>query len=94
MLEAGNLPEKWLALWMVREVKGDLKTAEELNEFFMSVFMTEDLGQILLPERPLLTDELNHLQIKREDVLNLIDKMKINKSLGPDGIHPRVIKEP
>ena len=49
------------------EGKGDLEIAEKLNEFFASVFTTEDLGQILLPEQPLLTNELNQIQVKRED---------------------------
>ena len=70
-----------------------MEIAEKLNEFFASVFITEDLGQILLPEQPLLTIELNQIQVKREDVLDLTDTLKISKSLGQDDIHPRVIKQ-
>lgn len=33
--------------------------AEKLNEFFASFFIAEDLRQVPLPERPLLSKKLN-----------------------------------
>ena len=75
------------------EIKGDLEIAEKLNEFFASVFTAEDLGQIPLPGQPPLTKELSQIMVNKDDVLDQIDKLIINKSPGPDGIHPRVIKE-
>ena len=77
---------------MMREGKGGLaEIADKLDEFFASVFTIKDFGQMQLPK--LLINKLNQIQVKRDDVLDLIDKLKINKSPGPDGIHPRVIKE-
>ena len=38
-------------------------------------------------------EELKEISIHREDVLQLLDKLKSSKSPGPDGIHPRVLKE-
>ena len=75
------------------EIKGDLEIAEKLNEFFASVFTAEDLGQIPQPGQPPLTKELSQIMVNKDDVLDQIDKLIINKSPGPDGIHPRVIKE-
>ena len=57
------MPEKWLALWMGREGKGDLETVHKLNELFASLFMTDDLGQIVLPERPFLKKVFNKIQV-------------------------------
>uniref|UniRef100_A0A8C0HAM1 60S ribosomal protein L29 n=1 Tax=Chelonoidis abingdonii TaxID=106734 RepID=A0A8C0HAM1_CHEAB len=35
----------------------------------------------------------NNIEMSLEEVLELIDKLNIYKLLGPDGIHPRVLKE-
>ncbi|XP_061469435.1 uncharacterized protein LOC133378834 isoform X1 [Rhineura floridana] len=80
-------------------VKGVLKndeTAEKLNEFFASVFTVEDIGQIPEPELTFAgrdSEELRQIVVTREEVLGLIDNIKTDKSLGPDDIHLRVLKE-
>ena len=66
-----------------------------LNSFFASVFTTEDLNSI--PATPnVLTnnnDVLNGITVTERDVLKCIDKLKVNKSQGPDKISPRILKE-
>ena len=38
------------------------------------------------------SEELRQILVTKDEALNLIDKLKANKSPGPDGIHPRVLK--
>uniref|UniRef100_A0A8C3H706 Reverse transcriptase domain-containing protein n=1 Tax=Chrysemys picta bellii TaxID=8478 RepID=A0A8C3H706_CHRPI len=64
--------------------------------FFASVFTAEDVRESPKPELAFVGDkseELSRIEVSREEVLELIDKLNINKSPGPDGIHPRVLKE-
>ncbi|KAG6933041.1 hypothetical protein G0U57_020115, partial [Chelydra serpentina] len=83
-----------------RDTKGALKDdkviAEKLNEFFALVFIAEDIREIPKPEPSFVGDkseELSQIEVSLEEVLKLIDKLNCNKSPGPDGIHPRVLKE-
>eukprot|EP00061_Rhincodon_typus_P004277 g22194.t1 len=36
---------------------------------------------------------LEHFEVKKEVVLGLLKTIKVDKSLGPDGIYPRLLKE-
>ncbi|CAM4524930.1 unnamed protein product [Lepidochelys kempii] len=77
-------------------LKDDKVIAEKLNEFFASVFMAEDVREIPKPEPSFVGDkseELSQIEVTLEEVLELIEKLNSNKSPGPDGIHPRVLKE-
>ena len=38
-------------------------------------------------------EELNNINITKEIVLNKLKKIKVNKSPGPDKLHPRVLRE-
>ncbi|CAM4408569.1 unnamed protein product, partial [Caretta caretta] len=83
-----------------RDTKGALKDdkviAEKLNEFFASVFTAEDVREIPKPEPSFVGDkseELSQIEVSLEEVLELIEKLNSNKSPGPDGIHPKVLKE-
>ncbi|KAG6940840.1 hypothetical protein G0U57_011320 [Chelydra serpentina] len=77
-------------------LKDDKVIAKKLNEFFASVFTAEDVREIPKPELSFVGDkseELRQIEVSLEEVLELIDKLNCNKSPGPDGIHPRVLKE-
>ncbi|CAM4694812.1 unnamed protein product [Caretta caretta] len=78
-----------------RDTKGALKDdkviAEKLNEFFASVFTAEDVREFPKPEPSFVGDKSEEVSL--EEVLELTDQLNCNKSLGPDGIHPRVLKE-
>jgi hypothetical protein len=67
--------------------------AEVLNQFFSSVFTREDIDNV-----PSLGDRyegevLSDLKVTEEAVLKKLIKLKSSKSAGPDGLHPRVLKE-
>ena len=72
--------------------KNDAEKADTLLNFFCSVFTKEGLEN--LPEFTKTTDEiLPELIITEEMVMKKLKNLKVNKSPGPDGIHPRVLFE-
>eukprot|EP00057_Strongylocentrotus_purpuratus_P009185 XP_011663659.1 PREDICTED: RNA-directed DNA polymerase from mobile element jockey-like [Strongylocentrotus purpuratus] len=71
----------------------DEEKAEVLNEFFASVFTREDVTTIPEPEVKFDGDPLEEVVITTEEVLKKLKKLNPSKSPGPDGLHPRVLKE-
>ena len=71
----------------------DSEKAEVLNEFFSSVFTREDLKDIPEPRSRNKEDILEDILITDEDVRKKLQKLNPTKSPGPDGLHPRVLKE-
>ena len=70
--------------------------AQILNEQFTSVFTREDIRNIPTPEnlfRRNIDCQLSSYEIKDEDIEKCIDKLKIQKTPGPDQISPRVVKK-
>ena len=66
--------------------------AEVLNEYFTSVFTVEkDLGGCTTGLRR--TEKFEFVDIKKEDVLEILNSIKIDKSPGPDGMYPRLLWE-
>ncbi|CAJ0939737.1 unnamed protein product [Ranitomeya imitator] len=73
-------------------VVDDEEKANILNIFFSTVFTMENemLGEIPRNnENPIL----RVTNLTQEEVRNRLNKIKIDKSPGPDGIHPRVLRE-
>ncbi|CAJ0967759.1 unnamed protein product [Ranitomeya imitator] len=73
-------------------VVDDEEKANILNTFFSTVFTVENemLGEIPRNnENPIL----QVTNLTQEEVRNRLNKIKIDKSPGPDGIHPRVLRE-
>ena len=72
----------------------DGEAAEALNDQYFDTFTKEDTTNIPNIEmKPLQTDPLTTFNLNRDRVLKVIQNLKINKSPGIDGIHPRVLKE-
>ena len=70
----------------------NLKKAELLNTFFTSVFTDENEDN--MPEFETRTDKiLEEINIDVNTVEKLLSQVKETKSQGPDGIHPKFIKE-
>ena len=66
-----------------------------LNNQFTSVFKTENTRDIPVPENIFYRNEdckLITYDIADEDISKCTDKLKIQKSPGPDKISPRIIK--
>eukprot|EP00061_Rhincodon_typus_P013552 g39991.t1 len=71
---------------------GNNEEAEELNNYFASVFTVEDTSNI-----PKIQEsqgaEVSMVASTKEKVLEKLKCLKVDKSPGPDGLHPRVLKE-
>ena len=79
---------------------GDFINDEEqissiLNTFFPSVFTIDNVSDIPAVATAQINnnDVLSSFSITESDVLKCINKLKVNKSPGPDTISPRVLKE-
>ena len=72
--------------------KDDSEKAEVLNNYFSSVFTQEDINNI-----PIFKSQCDNiiedLNISSNDMVKALKSLKINKSPGPDSIHPRLLKE-
>ena len=60
--------------------------------FFSSVFTTENLSNIPVfnSKSDVLIDKIN---VSVKDMEDALRTLNVNKSSGPDGLHPRVLKE-
>ena len=70
--------------------------AEVLNEYFSSVFTTEDINSLPVPLTKFegnKSEHLGQLFVTPEMIAKKIKKMKDNKSPGVDGIPPILLKE-
>ena len=75
-------------------VTDERETADILNDYFASVFtVEEDRGEEATPYQMTVAAQLFLVDITEEDVMHVIDKLKICKSPGPDKIYPRILKE-
>ena len=78
----------------VEIVTDERETADILSDYFASVFtVEEDRGEEPIPYQMTVTAQLFLVDITEEDVMLVIDKLKICKSLGPDIIYPGIPKE-
>ena len=73
-------------------VSKDVEKAEVLQTQFCSVFTHE--GDEPLPEFPSRCDnKIDHIHIDESLVLKKLKALNVTKSAGPDGVHPRVLRE-
>ena len=71
----------------------DQEKAESLSNFFSTVFTSESTNDIpILPERP-YNSKLNGIEITEDKVRKKFKNLNTSKSPGPDGIHPRILRE-
>ena len=63
-----------------------------LNSQYARTFTEEDLTSIPAPTPRELRSHL-HIQVTRGKVLKQLKKIRVDKSPGPDGIHPRLLRE-
>ena len=67
--------------------------AEELNTYFSSVFTREDTSTVPDPTTRSTRSKLRNCWITTEKVKRKIKELKPNSAAGPDGIHPKLLKE-
>ena len=69
----------------------DLEKAEEFNGQFTDVFNKNEHTQVPLLDRS--APFMNDIVISKDGVIKLLIGLNPSKALGPDGLHPRVLKE-
>jgi len=74
------------------EITEDEDKANAFNSYFSSVYTKEDLQDIPLFDKR-AGSQLDSVEIKEGEVYDLLRKLVTDKSPGPDGIHPRILKE-
>uniref|UniRef100_K7F0W4 Reverse transcriptase domain-containing protein n=1 Tax=Pelodiscus sinensis TaxID=13735 RepID=K7F0W4_PELSI len=73
-------------------VTDDVGKAEVLNAFFASVF-TDKVGSWTSALSDARWDEDGQPVVGKEQVRNYLEKLNVHKSMGPDLVHPRVLRE-
>ena len=71
----------------------DQEKAEVLNDFFVSVFTRENLDHIPEFSPGNVENTLNDIDIDSAMVYKKLKNLNPSKAMGPDGIHPRFLKE-
>lgn len=75
-------------------VTNNIDKAEEFNTFFCSVFTDEDPeDKPELPRREHVLSNLCDITMEREDIRKILLGLNPDKSPGPDGVHPKILKE-
>ena len=76
-----------------QHTEDDSEMADILNEYFASVFTSED-NTAMPPSLPPQDESfIDSFVFTENDILRTINKLKANKTPGPDKISPRIIKE-
>lgn len=73
--------------------ENDKQKAEVLSAFFSTVFTKEPLGEVPTIPAKIVQEQLDSVTITEELIIKKLAELNVNKSPGPDSIHPRVLKE-
>ena len=73
--------------------RSDAEKAKVLLDFFSSVFTDENIDNIPRPGARTFDSALTTVDFDEHDVMEHLTALKPNKSTGPDGVHPRVLRE-
>ena len=71
--------------------QSDLEKAEEFNGQFTDVFSKNEHTQVPLLDRS--APFMNGIAFSKDGVIKLLKGLNTSKALGPDELHPRVLKE-
>ena len=70
----------------------DKEKVEVLSDFFKSVYTLEGTSEIPTFKTN-TTKILSSINVTQDQVLLALQSLNVNKSSGPDGLHPRILKE-
>ena len=77
----------------VSHAKSDGEKANLFQKYFGGVYTKEPDGDMPYFEEREYNEILSNLNVTEETIMKKLKKIKINKSPGPDSIHPRVLRE-
>jgi hypothetical protein len=70
----------------------DKEKAEVLSKHFVSTFTKEPPGILPTPRARQFEEEVTDVRIDRLDIEKKLKELKVTKAMGPDGIHPFILK--
>jgi hypothetical protein len=76
-----------------KKITDDGDKAEALNNFFASVMTQEPDNLPLYTKIQTPKNRVSLLEITEIDIINVMQNLRPHKAVGPDGIHPYVLKE-
>ena len=73
-------------------VDNDKDICSILGKYFNSVYIPQSNDE--MPDMEILCDkQIREMEITREDIKTRLEKINVNKSCGPDGIHPLILQK-
>ena len=76
-----------------KNTTNDQEKDEVLADFFSSVFTEEDTRKMPHMTQRNFKEWLTNINISKEKIKKKLLELKISKAPGPDGLHPRLLKE-
>ena len=73
-------------------VDTDKEITNVMNKYFNSVYTKPD-NEAMPDMNENFSTEISNIEILREDVQKRLETINVNKSCGPDNIHPRLLQE-
>jgi len=73
--------------------KTDQETADLLSAYFKQVYTVEDMTNIPKATGSVPNWEDTNVQFSTDTVMKKLQQLKTDKSPGPDGIHPLLLRE-
>jgi hypothetical protein len=87
-----RIPALYMNAEMNKKTSSNEEKAETLGSFFASVFTREPEGELPEPEEKVFTSPAVSVSVRANDIEKKLKSLDPNKAMGPDGIHPRVLK--
>ena len=69
------------------------ESSEVLNQALQEVFVIEDPGPLPETNSIFQGKPLQEIEFSVEEVKECIQKLRVNSANGPDGVHPKVLRE-
>ena len=77
----------------VQTITNDVDKCNKFVDYFSKVYTCESDDDFKSLEIAAPTSVLPDIFIEEDDIINRLNKLKIDKSPGPDLLHPRILKE-